>query len=694
MAARDLSQRTSPRQHRNSEPHLYGALDPIEARQGNLNVERRVATLVDPEHAFARRRWVVVSNDRLAAHFFNRYSLFRCEPMTRVRQHDQLVAAKRDRLQPLVGWLKRQHTEIEAALEEFRCNLPRRHSPDLDARPRVLARELLDDVQERMHGRFIRTDDDTPVANVLQLPDGRLSFCRKAQQSDRMLLQQQARFGQGAVARCPIEQLVAKFIFQSPDRLADGRLRSMQFLGGLRKASIVCDGDKRVQVLQLHFGIIRNIDKKSKTINLTKHPGTGSTVMGGLMSTDRLTIFDTTLRDGEQAPGFSMRIDEKLKLARQLATLGVDLIEAGFPIASEADAESVRVISEQVRGPVIAALARCHPADIDRAGEALATAPRRRIHVFIATSDLHLQRKLRMTREACLDAAVAAIHRARRFTEDIQFSAEDATRSDMDFLCRVIQEVISAGCTTVNLPDTVGYSTPDEIGEFFRTVLSRVANAGHATFSAHCHDDLGLAVANTLAAVRAGARQVECTVNGIGERAGNASLEEIVMATRVRSDLLPYTTGIEPREIYPSSQMLTALTGEAVQANKAIVGRNAFAHEAGIHQDGMLKDRRTYEIMRPEEVGVPQATLVIGKHSGRHAVQRRCEQIGLALERHEVETVYWAIMAIADREKVVSDRDLADVIGRIRGKRQTTGTAASVTDFNGTPAEVGYGHGV
>ncbi len=328
------------------------------------------------------------------------------------------------------------------------------------------------------------------------------------------------------------------------------------------------------------------------------------------MSADRLTIFDTTLRDGEQAPGFSMRIDEKLKLARQLAMLGVDLIEAGFPIASEADAESVRVISAQVRGPVIAALARCHPADIDRAGEALTAAPRRRIHTFIATSDLHLERKLRMTREACLDAAVAAIHRARRYTDDVQFSAEDATRSDMDFLCRVIQEVISAGCTTVNLPDTVGYSTPDEIGEFFRTVLDRVPNAGHATFSAHCHDDLGLAVANTLAAVRAGARQVECTVNGIGERAGNASLEEIVMATRVRSDLLPYTTSIEPREIYPSSQLLTGLTGEAVQANKAIVGRNAFAHEAGIHQDGMLKDRRTYEIMRPEEVGVPQATLV------------------------------------------------------------------------------------
>ena len=412
------------------------------------------------------------------------------------------------------------------------------------------------------------------------------------------------------------------------------------------------------------------------------------------MSANRLTIFDTTLRDGEQAPGFSMRIDEKLKLARQLATLGVDIIEAGFPIASEADAEAVRTIAAQVEGPVIAALARCNSADIDHAGAALTPAARRRIHVFIATSDLHLERKLRMTREACLDAAVAAIHRARRYTDDVQFSAEDATRSDPEFLCRVIQEVISAGCTTVNLPDTVGYSTPDELGEFFRAVLERVPNAGHATFSAHCHDDLGLAVANTLAAVTAGARQVECTINGVGERAGNASLEEIVMATHVRSDRLPYTTGVVTKEIFPTSQMLTALTGEAVQANKAIVGRNAFAHEAGIHQDGMLKDRRTYEIMRPEEVGVPQATLVLGKHSGRHAVQRRCEQLGLTLERHEVETVYWAIMSIADREKVVSDRDLADVIARIRGRRTTGGANASLSDFNGTPAEVGYGHGV
>ncbi|HEX6974822.1 MAG TPA: hypothetical protein VF147_10500, partial [Vicinamibacterales bacterium] len=252
----------------------------------------------------------------------------------------------------------------------------------------------------------------------------------------------------------------------------------------------------------------------------------------------------------------------------------------------------------------------------------------------------------------------------------------------------------SAGCTTINLPDTVGYSTPDEIAAFFRQVITRVPNARHATFSAHCHDDLGLAVANTLAAVGAGARQVECTINGIGERAGNASLEEVVMTTRVRPDRMPYETGINTREIYASSQLLTALTGEGVQANKAIVGRNAFAHEAGIHQDGMLKDRRTYEIMRPEEVGVPQATLVLGKHSGRHAVQRRCEQIGMTLERRELDEVYRAVIALADREKTVSDRDLADIVARVRGQHVKAPVVHVIPDFSATPAEVGYGHGV
>ena len=413
------------------------------------------------------------------------------------------------------------------------------------------------------------------------------------------------------------------------------------------------------------------------------------------MEQGQIRIFDTTLRDGEQAPGFSLRPAEKLLLAHQLDALGVDIMEAGFPIASPADAEAVRKIATEIRRPVIACLARCHRADLEKAAWALEPAARGRIHTFIATSDLHLQAKLRITREKCLEIAVDSVRFAREHTDDVQFSAEDATRSDFDFLCRVVEAVVKAGATTINLPDTVGFTTPDETQEFFSRIRERVPVKDGVVFSAHCHDDLGMGVANTLAAIRGGARQVECTINGIGERAGNASLEEIVMATRVRADLLPFTTGIVSREIFPSSQMLTAITGEAVQANKAIVGRNAFAHEAGIHQDGMLKDRRTYEIMRPEEVGVPQATLVLGKHSGRHAVQRRCEQIGLTLERHEIENVYWAIMAIADREKVVNDRDLADVVAKLRGRHPSDGSSpGSASDFTATPAEVGYGHGV
>jgi 2-isopropylmalate synthase len=413
------------------------------------------------------------------------------------------------------------------------------------------------------------------------------------------------------------------------------------------------------------------------------------------MSGNRLTIFDTTLRDGEQAPGFSLRIDEKLKMARQLKTLGVDIIEAGFPIASDADAEAVRMISTHVRGPVIAALARCHSKDVERAAWALAPAPRRRIHVFVATSDLHLERKLRISRDECLRIAMAAVRLARNHTDDVQFSAEDATRTDPDFLWQMIEAVIQAGAKTINLPDTVGYSTPDEVGAFFQKVIARVPSSDQVTFSAHCHDDLGLAVANTLSAIGAGARQVECTVNGIGERAGNASLEEIVMAIKVRADRLPYETGVNTREIFTASQLLTALTGEGVQANKAIVGRNAFAHEAGIHQDGMLKDRRTYEILRPEEVGV-SATLVLGKHSGRHAVQKRCEQIGHTLDRLTLDAVYRAVIAHADREKVVSDTDLAAIVARATGAapRQESAHAASPSDFTATPAEVGYGHGV
>ena len=388
-----------------------------------------------------------------------------------------------------------------------------------------------------------------------------------------------------------------------------------------------------------------------------------------------------------------MRVEEKLQLARQLDALGVDIMEAGFPIASQDDAESVRRVATEVRRPVIAALARCAPGDIDAAGTALEPADRSRIHTFIATSDLHLERKLRITREQCLERAVAAVTRARGFTNNVQFSAEDATRSDVGFLYQIVEAVIDAGATTINLPDTVGYCTPDEIEEFFRAIIATVPNASKAIFSTHCHDDLGLAVANSLAAIRAGARQVECTINGIGERAGNASLEELIMATRVRPDRLPFATGVVTREIYASSQLLSNVTGEGVQSNKAIVGRNAFAHEAGIHQDGMLKDRRTYEIMRPEEVGVPQATLVLGKHSGRHAVQRRCELIGIALDRRELDAVYRAMIEHAEREKVVTDADLASIVASVCARNASV-LVQAVPDFATTPSEVGYGHGV
>ncbi|HYN10833.1 MAG TPA: 2-isopropylmalate synthase [Vicinamibacterales bacterium] len=403
---------------------------------------------------------------------------------------------------------------------------------------------------------------------------------------------------------------------------------------------------------------------------------------------DRLIVFDTTLRDGEQAPGFSLRVEEKVQLARQLEALGVDIVEAGFPIASEADAEAVRRVALALERPVVAALARCAPGDIDRAAWAIAPARRGRIHTFIATSDLHLTRKLRMTRETCFAAAVDAVTRARSYTDDVEFSAEDATRSDLDFLCRLIEAVIDAGARTINLPDTVGYSTPDEIAGFFRTVIERVSNADRAIFSAHCHDDLGLAVANTIAAIGAGARQVECTINGIGERAGNASLEEIVMISQVRPDRVPVQTQINTKELYAASQMLSELTGELVQANKAIVGRNAFAHEAGIHQDGMLKDRRTYEIMRPEDVGVPQTTLVLGRHSGRHAVQKRCEQLGLTLSRHDLDEVYRRMVAQADRTKHITDDDLLDIAAEV------SGTPRAQRGRDPVLHEAGYGFGV
>ena len=417
------------------------------------------------------------------------------------------------------------------------------------------------------------------------------------------------------------------------------------------------------------------------------------------MAQEQIRIFDTTLRDGEQAPGFSLRPAEKLLLARQLDALGVDIIEAGFPIASPADADAVRRIASEVRRPTIACLARCHRTDLEKAAWAIEPAEKGRIHTFIATSDLHLQAKLRMTREQCLEAAVDAVRFARQHTPDVQFSAEDATRSDMDFLCRVVEAVIKVGATTINLPDTVGYSTPDETLEFFRTIRERVPHGDDVVFSAHCHDDLGLAVANTLSAVQGGARQVECTVNGIGERAGNAAVEEIIMAFRVRSDRMPFATNVDTRQIYPSSEMLSRLTGQNVQVNKAIVGRNAFSHEAGIHQDGILKDRRTYEIMRAEDVGAPWNPLVLGKHSGRHAVQRRCAELGVTLEGDELIEVYRALMTVADDRKTLNDSDIRGVLNAVRGR---VAVPADAIDPFDTPSAVphhpiqesGYGHGV
>jgi 2-isopropylmalate synthase len=385
-----------------------------------------------------------------------------------------------------------------------------------------------------------------------------------------------------------------------------------------------------------------------------------------------VVIFDTTLRDGEQAPGFTMDVPAKVTMARALDALGVDIIEAGFPIASPADAAAVAQVSLEVRRPIIAALARCRTEDIEEAARALAPAARRRIHTFIATSDLHLTRKLRISREACLEAAVQAVRLARQFTDDVEFSAEDATRTDPDFLCRVIEAVAHEGCGTVNLPDTVGYGTPDETRSFFEDIRARVPNAGDLVFSAHCHDDLGLAVANSLAAIQGGVRQVECTINGIGERAGNASVEEIVMALRVRNDRLPFTTAIKTTALYETSQLLTQLTSEPVQANKAIVGRNAFAHEAGIHQDGVLKDPNTYEIMRPQDVGQPSARLVLGRHSGRHAVQQRCDALGLAVTAGELEHVYHAVVSLGENRKAIGDGDLRRIVDRVRNSNTRT----------------------
>ncbi|MEP6784034.1 MAG: 2-isopropylmalate synthase, partial [Acidobacteriota bacterium] len=383
-----------------------------------------------------------------------------------------------------------------------------------------------------------------------------------------------------------------------------------------------------------------------------------------MATTTRIQVFDTTLRDGEQAPGFSMTAQEKLRLALQLDRLGVDIIEAGFPISSDGDFEAVRTIAGAVRRPIIAGLARAIPADIDRAWAALSQAARPRIHVFLATSDIHLQHKLRITRAQCLAQIASAVAHAKAYCDDVEFSAEDATRSDLNFLCEVAETAVAAGATTINLPDTVGYALPTDIERIFTTV-GKVIGASlrnGVVMSAHCHNDLGLAVANSLAAVQAGARQVECTINGIGERAGNASLEEIVMAIEVRADALPHRTGIQTQALVPTSNTLSAIVGVSVPPNKAIVGANAFAHEAGIHQDGMLKHELTYEIMRPESVGAPGTRLVLGKHSGLRGLDARCRALGHRLRQPELERLYVRVTALADRTKTVDDDQLTTII--------------------------------
>ncbi|MFN2570776.1 MAG: 2-isopropylmalate synthase [Gemmatimonadales bacterium] len=373
-------------------------------------------------------------------------------------------------------------------------------------------------------------------------------------------------------------------------------------------------------------------------------------------------IFDTTLRDGEQAPGNAMTPEAKLRLARQLDALGVDVIEAGFPAASQGDLHGVQQVAEAVRRPIIAALARCHDRDIDAAAEALAPAERKRIHVFIATSDLHLEQKLHIDRATCLERVRAAVRRAKGYTSDVEFSAEDATRSDLDFLCKVVTIAIAEGATTINLPDTVGYTTPTEYAALFRTVRDRVPETRNVVLSAHCHDDLGLAVANSLAAIEAGAQQVECTVNGIGERAGNAALEEIVMAARVRPNVVSFHCRVNPREIVRTSRLLSHEIGVYPQPNKAIVGRNAFAHEAGIHQHGMLQNGLTYEIISPETVGAGGSSIVLGKHSGRHALERRYRELGYEPDAAGIEQLYQAFTALADKKRQILDEDLLTLL--------------------------------
>lgn len=385
-------------------------------------------------------------------------------------------------------------------------------------------------------------------------------------------------------------------------------------------------------------------------------------LVGGKTMEERIFIFDTTLRDGEQSPGCSMNIDEKLRLAKQLENLRVDVIEAGFPISSEGDFEAVRAIAQTVKGCTIAALARAVKKDIDRAWEAIQYAAKPRIHTFIATSDLHLKYKLKKTREQVLRDAVEAVRYAKSLCQEVEFSCEDASRSDIEFLCQVIEAVINEGATIINLPDTVGYAVPDEYGAMFKAVRERVPNISQAILSCHCHNDLGLAVANSLAALQNGARQAECTINGIGERAGNASLEEIVMAIKTRREHFGMFTTIKTEEIMKTSKLLSSLTGMLVQRNKAIVGANAFAHEAGIHQDGILKCPITYEIMTPQSVGIKESRLILGKHSGRHALKQRYAELGYELTEEELERAYKLFCSIADKKKEIFDDDLEAIL--------------------------------
>ncbi len=377
---------------------------------------------------------------------------------------------------------------------------------------------------------------------------------------------------------------------------------------------------------------------------------------------ERVYIFDTTLRDGEQSPGVSLSPDEKYQIAKQLAKLGVDVIEAGFPIASEGDFEGVRLIAKEIKGPTICALARAVDMDIDRALKALEPAEKPRVHTFIATSDIHLKHKLHMSREEVLERAVKAVERAKKHCDDVEFSAEDASRSDPEFLCQIFEATIEAGATVINIPDTVGYALPDKFHQLVRTIIEKVPNIHKAVVSVHCHNDLGLAVANSLAALKAGARQVECTINGIGERAGNASLEEIVMTLYAHRQSFNLVTGINTREIYRTSRLVSRLTGMHVQPNKAIVGRNAFAHESGIHQHGIIQERLTYEIIDPKVIGREESELVLGKHSGRHAFEKRLKELGYHLTREQLDRAFERFKHLADRKKQILDRDLEAIV--------------------------------